>query len=123
MSSSLYHQHILDHAKHPRHFGLLPDANARAAAANPLCGDALEFSLRFAADGKVAAVGFTGEGCAISTAAASLLAETVPGKTVAELRALTVADMTKLLGVTLNPARLKCGTLGLEALQRALPFD
>lgn len=123
MTHDLYQAHVLDHAKHPRHFGLLTAATARAASANPSCGDAMEFSLQIGSDGRVQDVGFQGEGCAISRAAASMLAETVPGKTVAELRALTVADMTALLSVPLNPARLKCATLGLETLQRALPGD
>lgn len=119
MTLDMYRQHILDHAKHPRHWGALPQADAQAEVANPLCGDKLSITLRLQG-GTVRDIGFQGEGCAISKAAASMLAEHAVGKPVATLEALTVDDMVKLLGVPVNPARLRCASLGLEALQQAL---
>ncbi len=119
MAFEMYQQQILDHAKHPRHLGLLAPADATAHAANPLCGDELDFSVRVR-DGRVIEIGFQGDGCTISRAAASLLAEHSVGKDLADLVGLTVNESVALLGITVNPARLKCATLGLEALQQAL---
>lgn len=118
--TSMYQQQILDHAKHPRHFGELPDAQFRAEVANPLCGDKLLFSLNLAADGTIGAIAFTGEGCAISKAAASMVAEFSLHQPAKHIRAMVLDDVLKLLAVSINPARLKCASLGLETLQRAL---
>lgn len=119
MTSEMYRQHILDHAKHPRHWGVVEPADATAHAANPLCGDALDVTVKLS-QGKIADLGFQGEGCSITKAAASILSEDVVGKSVADAAKLTVNDVVKLLGAPVNPARLKCASLGLETLQRAL---
>ncbi|MBI3115156.1 MAG: iron-sulfur cluster assembly scaffold protein, partial [Candidatus Kerfeldbacteria bacterium] len=111
MSFAMYRQNVLDHAKHPRHWGLLEHADQRAHADNPLCADALDVTVKFA-DGTIADLGFQGEGCTIMKAGASMLAEAVVGKSVAEARQLTVDDVVRLFGVSVNPARLKCATLG-----------
>lgn len=115
----MYQQNILDHAKHPRHWGVVAPADAKAHAENPLCADALDVTATIA-DGTIANLGFQGEGCTIMKAGASMLAEAVVGKSVAEPKQLTVEDVVRLLGVPVNPARLKCASLGLETLQRAL---
>lgn len=119
MTPGMYQQQVLDHAKHPRHWGVVEPADAKAHAANPLCGDALDVTVKLS-QGKIADLGFQGEGCSITKAAASILSEDVVGKSVADVAKLTVADVVKLLGAPVNPARLKCASLGLETLQRAL---
>lgn len=120
MNLPMYQENILDHYKHPRNFGVLPDASATSHVTNPLCGDELDFYLKFDADGKVIDTKFTGRGCTISIASASMLSEKLKNMSTAEVGKLTNNDVLKLLGVEVNPARLKCATLSLEAVQRAL---
>jgi len=124
MSQGMYQQQILDHGRHPRNFHDVPDPDATMHRANPLCGDEVDVFVKYGADDRVTEATFTGRGCAISTAATSMLTETLRGKTKAEILALTEADITALLGVTVNPARRTCATLGLQAFQGAIgPTD
>lgn len=113
-----YRQKILDHYRHPRNFGKLPGATHRAALSNPLCGDDVAIALRVER-GKIAAVRFTGRGCAIATAATSLVTEAVAGQPVASAQRLAPADVFRLLGAPIGPARHKCALLGYEALRQA----
>jgi nitrogen fixation NifU-like protein len=115
----LYRDYILEHYRRPHNFGVLEGANASHEGANPLCGDRITLQLRLA-DGKIAGVGFTGRGCAISQASASLLTDEVKGKPVVDASALTSQDVLDLLGIDISPARLKCALLSLETLQHAL---
>lgn len=115
---SLYHDLILDHYRNPRHHGELQDATHHGAADNPTCGDRLQMDIRVK-NGKIEDIRFTGAGCAISQAAASLLAETANGKTVTEMLTFEPNAVLKLLGVPLSPNRLKCGLLSLETLKQA----
>ena len=96
-------------------------ANASHEGANPLCGDRITLQLHLS-DGKIAGVGFTGRGCAISQASASLLTDEIKGKPVVDVAALTSQDVLDLLGIDISPARLKCALLSLDTLQQAL-FD
>jgi nitrogen fixation protein NifU and related proteins len=119
----LYREVILDHYKNPRSYGLLDPADARADGQNPLCGDEVSVSVRFAADGEtIEAVGFEGRGCAISQAATSMLTELVVGRTAADVAALPRQALLDEIGIPLesNPARLKCAILGLGVLKVAL---
>ncbi|MEK7537945.1 MAG: iron-sulfur cluster assembly scaffold protein [Patescibacteria group bacterium] len=120
MSLEMYQQNILDHYKHPRNFGELPDAQAKAHAANPLCGDELDFYLVFDADDNVSDVKFTGRGCTITMASASMLSEKLKNLNRSEIAKLTNDDILAILGVEVNPARLRCATLPLEAVQQAI---
>lgn len=123
----LYQDVILDHSKRPRNFRPMPDANRTAQGFNPLCGDKVTLYLKVEND-RVADASFQGTGCAISTASASLLTETVKGKTVADAERLFRAfhdvvtgkpapenvDIGKLevfSGVSEYPLRVKCATL------------
>lgn len=119
MSLEMYQQNILDHYKHPRNFGELGNTQAKAHVANPLCGDELDFYLVFE-DDKVTEVKFTGRGCTISMASASMLSEKLKGLEKSKIAELTNNEVVKLLGVPVNPARMKCATLSLEAVQRAI---
>jgi nitrogen fixation NifU-like protein len=86
---------------------------------NPLCGDRITLQLGVR-DGVVERVGFTGRGCAISQASASLLTDEIKGKTVADAEAFRADDLLDLLGIDISPARLKCAMLSHETLQKAL---
>jgi nitrogen fixation NifU-like protein len=135
----LYQELILDHGRRPRNHGDLPDATQRARGYNPLCGD--QFTVELALDGDVVRdVRFTGRGCAISTASASLMTQAVKGRPAAEVKALferfralvtspdgegdgDAAALGKLAvfeGVRRFPTRVKCATLAWHALRAAL---
>ena len=115
----LYRDYILEHYRRPHNFGVLENATARYEGANPLCGDRITMMLGIR-DGRVAEVGFTGRGCAISQASASLLTDEIKGKTVAEVAQLTSQDLLDLIGIEISPARLKCALLSLETLEHAM---
>lgn len=117
--SDLYREHILDHYQNPRNFGDLPGADVSIEHKNPACGDKLKLMYKLDGD-RVTEVGFTGEGCAISIAGASILTELADGKTISELNQLTDAEMLKEIGVPLSPTRVKCGLLALSALRKGL---
>ena len=115
----LYRDYILEHYRRPHNFGILDDPTASYEGANPLCGDRITIMLGVR-DGVVAEVAFTGRGCAISQASASLLTDEVRGKPVEEVARLTPDDVLDLLGIEISPARLKCALLSLDTLQHAL---
>ncbi len=131
----LYEEVILDHNRTPRNFQKVPPgANRQAHGYNPLCGD--EFTIRLSVqDGIIKDIGFEGAGCAISTASASLMTESIKGKTLAEAEALFLGvhnllteagkatglgKLQVLEGVREYPARVKCATLAWHTLQAAL---
>ena len=116
---NLYREHILDHYGNPRNQGTLEDADISCEQDNPLCGDVVRLDIRLK-DGRVSEAWFSGEGCVISMASASMFTEAIQGQTVEELRALRDEDMFSMLGVSLGPARAKCGLLPLRVLQEGL---
>lgn len=115
-----YRENILDHGMHPRNRGVLDPADIDYEVSNPLCGDRLRLTLRFDEQGRVAAVGWDGEGCAISQAAASMLGEEIMGKTLEEIHAIDKQFIFDLLGIPLSANRVKCALLGLKALRVGL---
>src|SRR5437867_370063 len=112
----LYRDYILEHYRRPHNFGVLENATATQEGANPLCGDRITMQLRLIGD-QIAAVGFTGRGCAISQASASLLTDEIKGKPVATAAGMSSSDVLDLLGIEISPARMKCALLSLETLQ------
>jgi nitrogen fixation NifU-like protein len=117
----LYREVILDHYKNPRGHGLIEHADAHAEGQNPLCGDEVAISVRFAADGEtIEDVGFEGRGCAISQAATSMLTELVKGRKASEVAELPKEELLDEIGIPLTPIRLKCAILGLGVLKVAL---
>ena len=116
---TLYQDLILDHYRNPRNQGVLKAPTHLATANNPTCGDHLEMQLSVK-NGIISDVKFSGRGCAISQASASLLSEFVKGKTMAEASALDTDGLLALLGVSLSPNRLKCALLSLETFSKAL---
>ena len=115
----LYRDYILEHYRRPHNFGVIEDADASYEGANPLCGDRITLMLGVK-DGVVDRVAFTGRGCAISQASASLLTDEVKGMTVEAATAYRADDLLELLGIDISPARLKCAMLSLETLDAAL---
>ena len=134
--SDLYQEVILDHNKRPRNFRTLDTANHSAEGFNPLCGDRLHLYVRVD-DDVVTDVGFQGSGCAISKASASLMTDSIKGRSVAEVRALferfhtmvttppekeveNMGKLSALAGVREFPVRVKCASLAWHALRTAL---
>lgn len=116
----LYRDEILEHYREPHNFGTLDAPDAVHEGHNPLCGDRITMMLSVDDAGNVSDVAFSGRGCAISQASASLLTDEVKGRPVAEIEAMTNQDILDLLGIEISPARLKCALLSLDTLQRAL---
>jgi len=131
----LYRQVILDHYQKPRNWGRLDDDAVTVDLNNPTCGDRISLQLRVEG-GKVIDVRFTGEGCSISLASASMMTEAIKGKSVDEALALADAfsrlmqrqdvgdidlgDLEALQGVSKFPARIKCALLSWKAMQQGL---
>ena len=115
----LYRDEILEHYRRPHNFGTLEQPDAVHEGANPLCGDRITMMLGIR-DGVVEQVAFTGRGCAISQASASMLTDEIKGKPLSEVTRLTQADVLDELGIEISPARMKCALLSLDTLQRAL---
>jgi nitrogen fixation NifU-like protein len=119
MGDSLYREVILDHSKNPRNKGTLDPADFSYEDDNPLCGDEIRIDVRVEND-RVADIKFSGQGCAISVAAASMLTEMALGQPVAEVKEISKEDMLEELGVPVGPARMKCALLGLKVLKAGL---
>ena len=119
MTKGIYKETILDHYRHPRNYGDLPNANARAKDSNVLCGDVVEMQLRIDAN-RIDEARFRGEGCAISIATASMLTEFAKGKSIREIKKLGKEELIRLLGADPGPGRIECALLGLEVLKAAI---
>jgi nitrogen fixation protein NifU and related proteins len=116
MVDSLYREIILDHYRNPRNKGTLDPHDYSYEDVNPLCGDEIRIDVRVA-DDKVSDIKFSGRGCAVSQASASILTEMVEGMSLDEVKALTKDDLLEELGIPVSPARLKCALLGLKVLK------
>jgi len=119
MTADVYKELVLDHYRHPRNYGDLPDANARAKDSNILCGDTIEIQLRLNQD-RIEDVRFRGQGCAISLASASMLTELSKGKPISEVKKLGKKEIIKLLGADPGLTRIECALLGLKVLKMAI---
>ncbi len=142
--AELYREVIVEHGRKPRNFGELDGANRRIEGQNPLCGDHLEIALRIEGD-RIVDIGFTGSGCAISQASASLMTEAVKNTSVDDARDLFAKVHTMLTGATGQgtepvdptelgklaalggvsqfPTRVKCAVLAWQALRQLLDAD
>ncbi|HRL10685.1 MAG TPA: iron-sulfur cluster assembly scaffold protein [Aggregatilineales bacterium] len=112
----MYREHILDHAMHMRYRGLLDPADIDHEELNHSCGDRLRLTLRIDANRRITAVGWDGDGCAISQATASMLGEEILGKTLEEVQNITRDDILEMVGIPLTINRLKCALLSLKTL-------
>ena len=135
----IYKEVILDHYKNPRNKREMPDAPLTCSKNNPLCGDEITVYVN-ASDGKVLEVSFVGQGCSISQASASMMTESVAGKTVEDVERLSgdvrsmlagdlepdegaFGELVALKGVVKYPVRVKCAVLAWDVLQEALASD
>lgn len=135
----LYQETILDHSRHPRHFGVMEDATHSCDGFNPLCGDKVKIFLKVDEAGKIAAISFEGKGCAISQASASLMTDLLTGRSVAEAETLMQnfvhlvkgeeasglseddeETLAVMAGVSAFPMRVKCATLAWHTMKSAL---
>lgn len=111
-----FRQNILDHYQNPRNYGTLEHPDISAEDSNPLCGDEIRIDLNVK-DGVIEDVRFSGKGCSISRAAASMLTEEIRGKTLEEVKRIGKDDVLEMLGIELGPVRLKCALLALKTLK------
>ena len=133
----LYQEVILDHSRRPRNFGALPNADVLVHGDNPACGDEIHLGVHFSPDGKLEEIKFSGQGCAISQASASMMTMKLKGKTRAEAAELShvfknlvtteqttdtkaLGDLQLLQGVRKFPQRVKCAMLAWRAIEQAL---
>lgn len=116
----IYQEHVLEHYETPYHRGHCQHPTHAHEDRNPLCGDRIHLELELSDDGRIEAIYFDGEGCCISQASASMLAEALEGKSVAEVQNFSARDMLELFGPRLTPNRQKCCLLAWRVLQVAL---
>jgi len=119
MVDQLYREQILEHYKRPQNFGRLEEFDLEFEDSNPFCGDEQHVRIKLDDEGRVADVSFEGKGCAISTAATSLLTAELAGMTREELLGLPRELVLDLLGIEISATRMKCALLGLKVVKSA----
>ena len=118
--SDMYQAQLLDHARNPRNYGPLTLPQIHGHGTNHSCGDNLDIYAKVEPDGLVSKLNFTGQGCVLSQAAASITCQAWEGKTVSELSRLTETDVLNLVGIQPGPMRLNCVLLSWRALNTGL---
>jgi nitrogen fixation protein NifU and related proteins len=119
VDDELYREYILEHYKRPHNWGELAHADLTAHDLNPLCGDELTVQLAVDDDNKITDVAFSGHGCAISQAAASMVSDEIKGMSVEQLLSLDRSFVLELLGIDISAQRMKCAMLSLKVLKSA----
>ena len=116
---SLYREEILEHYKRPHNWGHLDPHDLAFEDSNPLCGDELRVEIRTNGDGRIEDLRFSGHGCAISQASASMTSDEVKGMTIDELLKLDRQYVLDLLGIKISATRMKCALLSLKVIKGA----
>lgn len=116
----IYTEIILDHFKNPHNYGNLTNPTHQATEVNTSCGDKVTMQLIIDDKNKVKDIKFSGEGCAISQSACSLLTDQIKGKTIKEIQNLSDIDIKNLLKIEISPGRIKCALLGLSTIKKAI---
>lgn len=119
IEDQLYRQELLEILRNPQNRGTLQDPDLEATLDNPLCGDEIRLQIKLNGS-RIERALFSGGGCAISQVSADLLAQSIEGKSLTQIKKLETNDILKLLGISPTPARMKCATLSLEVLKNAL---
>ncbi len=115
-ADSIYREIILEHSKHPRNRGTLDPADFTYEDVNPMCGDEIRIDVRVR-DDHISEIKFSGRGCAVSQASASILTEMAEGKTLAEVKGIGKDELLDEIGIPVSPARMNCALLGLKVLK------
>ncbi len=117
-TADIYRELILDYYRSPRNFGRLERFDIDARDTNPLCGDEIEMQISVGGAKNIDEIKFTGKGCAISQASASMLTELAKGKPLEWVKQVSKEDVFKMLGnPELGPSRVKCALLGMKVLK------
>lgn len=116
---SIYREIILEHYKNPSNKGTLDPADFSYEDVNPLCGDEIRIDVRVK-DDHVSEIRFSGRGCAVSQASASILTEMVEGMSLEDVKAFKRDDLLEEIGIPVSPARMKCAMLGLKVLKAGI---
>jgi nitrogen fixation NifU-like protein len=119
MQDTLYRDIILEHWQHPQNYGVVKNPDIDVEENNPYCGDRIRLTIKLE-KGKIKEVAFTGDGCAISKASASLFTEEIKGKTLMQLKSINPQFVLDLLGIPLSPTRTKCALLIYQVIQKGL---
>jgi nitrogen fixation NifU-like protein len=117
MGSDMYRQQILDHYKNPRNYGELEDPTFSHVGENPMCGDEIRVDVDLDDAGRIEQIAFTGDGCAISQAAASMFSQHLQGESIDDVLEMDRDDVIDLLGVDISPMRVKCAVLAEKVTQ------
>ncbi|HEX8931946.1 MAG TPA: iron-sulfur cluster assembly scaffold protein [Patescibacteria group bacterium] len=121
MQDPLYRELILEHWQNPQNYGIVKNADFDVSDNNPLCGDEIRITGKIK-DGKLMKIAFTGDGCAISKASASLFTEKIKERDVSEIEKITPEEVLAEIGLTLTPARMKCALLVYKTVEKITAF-
>jgi nitrogen fixation protein NifU and related proteins len=119
LAEDMYKAELLEHYRNPQNYGKIKDADAKYRDFNPVCGDEIEIYIKIS-NGSVEDAKFSGKGCAISQAAASILTERIKGRKLREIKSISNEQMLGMLPIKVSHLRMKCGLLALKAAQKGL---
>lgn len=115
----MYRENIMDHYKNPRNYGMIDDPDIKHEGSNLLCGDEITITMKLGGS-RIKSIKFSGKGCAISQASASMLTEELKDKKIEEIGKMNRDDMLAILGISLTPVRVKCAVLAMKVVQDGL---